>query len=177
MYIRCLNIYQLNVVKKIKKDYKKKVEENIKAFINKKRKKPTIWSWTLQKSLTNWKKKNLLSTEKNIIECSFWNIISFLNMWLESSIFWNRRNFLRVGSFNFLSAENYFLKYNKFFRVSVSLNINFFGGFFFLKYKDSFLLSKCKKFLFLKHNKSSWCGFFFIFQAWAEKCKVPFPEI
>ena len=37
-------IHQLNIIKKIKKDYRKKLMENIKVFLEKKKKKVTMWS-------------------------------------------------------------------------------------------------------------------------------------
>ena len=43
--------YQLNIIKKIKKDCRKKLVKVIKIFLKKKKKKRTIWLQTLQKSL------------------------------------------------------------------------------------------------------------------------------
>ena len=45
-------IQNLNIIKKIKKDYKTKLMKDIKIFLEKKKeKKLTIWSRTFQKSL------------------------------------------------------------------------------------------------------------------------------
>ena len=38
-----LNFYQQNIIKKIKKDYKKKLVKDINIFLKKKKKKATIW--------------------------------------------------------------------------------------------------------------------------------------
>ena len=41
-----------------------------------------IWSWTLQKSLTGWK-KSMLSTDKNIIKWEKSNDLEVLKVYIE----------------------------------------------------------------------------------------------
>ena len=125
-------------------------------------------------------------------------------MRLESSISWNIGNFLRVVSFHFSSTESHFLKCKTFFRVPVSSkrrkfrflkhkeffvvcvfrtaffweNIKSrFQDFHFMKYKKSFRLRKCRKFLNNRARKFQFSrniriflGVGFILWACAEKC-------
>ena len=91
------------------------------------------------------------------------NIRSFLSLELKSSFSQNSRRFFRVGAFIFSSSESYFLKYRELCCC--------FLGFCFLKYKNSFLLLKYKKFFslrvrkfhFLKYKDFFWAVFFFFF--------------
>ena len=41
---KCLKLYQLNIIKKMKKDYKNKLVKDIKIFLRKKMKKAAVWS-------------------------------------------------------------------------------------------------------------------------------------
>ena len=77
------------------------------------------------------------------------NIRSFLSLELKSSFSQNSRSFFRVGAFIFSRSESYFLKYRELCCC--------FLGFCFLKYKNSFLLLKYKKFLVFELESSiSW---------------------
>ena len=62
-------VYQLNKIKKIKKDYKKKLEKDIKIFLKKKKKKKNNnMVVNVTKIFQRMKSKNLLSIGKKIIE-------------------------------------------------------------------------------------------------------------
>ena len=52
-----LKIHQLNVIKIIKKDYKKELVKDIKVFLKKKKNNANIWLSTIQKSTRKWKTK------------------------------------------------------------------------------------------------------------------------
>ena len=53
----CRKIYQVNIIKKIKKDYKKARKRYQNISKEEEEKKETIWLWTLQKTLRRWKTK------------------------------------------------------------------------------------------------------------------------
>ena len=83
----------------------------------------------------------------------------------------NIRNFgfLGFGSSSWNIRKIRFLKYK-----------NFFWCFCFLKYKKSFLLRKHKISSVSSNTRNFFGGrsfSFFIFWAWAENCRIPFPEI
>ena len=59
---------QLNIIKKIKKDYKKKLVKDNKIFLKKKKKKSGNMAVNVKKIPQKIKNKSLLSIEKNIIE-------------------------------------------------------------------------------------------------------------
>ena len=63
-----LKIYQLNIISKIKKDYKKNLVKDIKIFLKKKKKKSNNMVMNATKISHKTKNKCFLSTEKNIIE-------------------------------------------------------------------------------------------------------------
>ena len=64
-----LNIYQLNIIKKVKKDYLKKLIKDIKIFLKKKNERSDNMVMNVTKiSQEMKKKKNWSSIEKNIIE-------------------------------------------------------------------------------------------------------------
>ena len=65
---KCLKFYQLNIIKKIKKDYRKKLVRNIKILLKKNKKKGNNMVEKVTKTSQKMKNKNLLSIEKNIIE-------------------------------------------------------------------------------------------------------------
>ena len=55
---KCLNLYQLNIIKKIKERLQTKAQERYQSLSKEeKEKKVTIWSWMLQKSLGRWRIK------------------------------------------------------------------------------------------------------------------------
>ena len=56
--------YQQNIIKKIKKDYKKKLLKNIKIYLKKKKKKSDNMVVSITKIFQKMKHKSLLSTEK-----------------------------------------------------------------------------------------------------------------
>ena len=59
-----IKLYQQNIIKKIKKDYKKKLLENIKIYLKKKKKKSDNMVVNVTKIFQKMKHKSLLSTEK-----------------------------------------------------------------------------------------------------------------
>ena len=59
---------QLNIIKKIKKDNKKKLVKDNKIFLKKKKKKSGNMAVNVKKIPQKIKNKSLLSIEKNIIE-------------------------------------------------------------------------------------------------------------
>ena len=62
-------MYQYNIIKKIKKDYKKKkLVKNIKTFLKKKKKKTDNVVVNVAKIFQKMKNKSLFHIEKNIIE-------------------------------------------------------------------------------------------------------------
>ena len=61
-----MSIYQLNIIKKIKKDYKEKLLKNIKIFLKKKKKKSNNMVVNVTKIFQKMKNKSLLNVEKNI---------------------------------------------------------------------------------------------------------------
>ena len=63
-----LKIYQLNIIKKIKKGYKKELVKDIKVFLKKKKKKSDNIVMNVTKISQKMKNKSFLSIEKNIIE-------------------------------------------------------------------------------------------------------------
>ena len=67
-FLKCLKIYQLNSIKKIKKDCQKKVVKDIKIFLMKNKKKSYNMVVSVTKTSQKMKKINWLSIERNIIE-------------------------------------------------------------------------------------------------------------
>ena len=67
MYIK---IYQLNIFKKIKKEYKKDLMKDIRIFLKnkKKKKKKQQYGCECYKNLSEEEKQKLLGIEKNVIE-------------------------------------------------------------------------------------------------------------
>ena len=62
-------IYELNIIKKIKKNYKKKLEKYIKIFLKKKKKKKKQqYGRECYKNLSEYKKQKLVEYRKKIIE-------------------------------------------------------------------------------------------------------------
>ena len=61
-------MYQLNIIKKIKKDCKKKLVKDSKTFLKKKKKKANNMVVNVAKISKNMKKINWLSIEKNILK-------------------------------------------------------------------------------------------------------------
>ena len=61
-------IYQLKIINKIKKDYKRRLAKDIKIFLKKKKKKSDNMTVNVTKISQKTKKINWLSIEKNIIE-------------------------------------------------------------------------------------------------------------
>ena len=106
---------------------------------------------------------------------SSWNIRIFSSLGLENSISLNIRNFFR-DFFYFYISESYFLKYQKFFKISVSLNIRNFrlGVSVSQNIRKAFFWEIIRIFLILEYKKFSRGGFFcFSSFGW----KVPFQEI
>ena len=64
---KCLKNYQLNIIKKIKKDLKK-AHERYQIFLNKKKEKSGNMVVNVAKIFQKMKNKSLLSIEQNIIE-------------------------------------------------------------------------------------------------------------
>ena len=62
----CLKIYQLNIIKKIKYNYKKMLVKDIKIFLRKKKKKSDNMIVNIKKTSQKMKSKRLLSIEKNM---------------------------------------------------------------------------------------------------------------
>ena len=60
--------YHLNIIKKIKKDYKEKLVKDIKIFLKKKKKKSNNMVVNVMKIFLKMKSKSLLGIEKNFIE-------------------------------------------------------------------------------------------------------------
>ena len=58
----------MDIIKKIKKDYKRKLVRDIKDFLNKKKEKSDNMVVNVTKTSQKMKKRNWLSIEKNIIE-------------------------------------------------------------------------------------------------------------
>ena len=65
---KCLKICELNIIKKIKKDNKKKLPKNIKIFLKEKKRKNDNMVVNVVKISQMMKNKDLLSKEENIIE-------------------------------------------------------------------------------------------------------------
>ena len=59
-----LKIYHLNIIKKIKKDYKKKLVKDIKIFLKKKKKKKRQYGCERYKSLSEEEKEKLVEYRK-----------------------------------------------------------------------------------------------------------------
>ena len=66
--MKCLKLYRLNIIKKIKKERKRKLLKDIKIFLKKKKKKKDNMVVNVTKISQTMKSKSLLSIEKNIIE-------------------------------------------------------------------------------------------------------------
>ena len=64
---KCLKTYQLNIIKKIKKNCKKKLLKDIKVFVKKRKKKKQQYGCERYKNLSEDEKINWLGMEKNII--------------------------------------------------------------------------------------------------------------
>ena len=65
---KCLKIYQVANIKKIKKDYKKKLVKDIKIFLRKKKKKSNNMVVNVTTISQKMENKSLFSIEKNVIE-------------------------------------------------------------------------------------------------------------
>ena len=63
---KSLKLYQLSIIKKIKKDYKKTLAKDIEVFQKKKKKKNDKVVLNVTKIFEKVKNKNFLSVEKNI---------------------------------------------------------------------------------------------------------------
>ena len=63
-----LKVYQLNIINKIKKDYKKQLKKHFKIFIRKKKKKTDNMVINVTKISQKMKNKSLSSVENSIIE-------------------------------------------------------------------------------------------------------------
>ena len=63
-----MKLYQLNIIYKIKKNYKKKFAKDIKIFLKKKKQKSSNMVVNVTKIFQKMKNPSLLSIEKNIIE-------------------------------------------------------------------------------------------------------------
>ena len=67
MYIKLSRNSSAEYYQENKERLQKKLIKDSKIFLEKK-KKATKWLWTLQESLRRWKRKSLVSIEKNIVE-------------------------------------------------------------------------------------------------------------
>ena len=63
-----LKVYQLNIINKIKKDYKKQLKKHFKIFIRKKKKKTDNMVINVTKISQKMKNKSLSSVENSIVE-------------------------------------------------------------------------------------------------------------
>ena len=61
---KCLKIYQLNIIKKIEEDYKRKLVQDIKIFLKKKKKKRRQYARERYKILSENKKNKLVEYRK-----------------------------------------------------------------------------------------------------------------
>ena len=75
--------YQLNILKKIKKNYKKKLMKDIKIFLKKKKKKKQQYGCECYKTLSEDEKNKLVVYRKNIIE---WEIFRKFCYFIRESI-------------------------------------------------------------------------------------------
>ena len=63
-----IKLYQQNIIKKIKKDYKKKLLENIKIYLKKKKEKKRQYGCERYKNLSKDETQKLVEYRKNITE-------------------------------------------------------------------------------------------------------------
>ena len=62
--LKCLKIYQLNIIKKVKKDYKRKLVKDIKVCLKKKKKKKRQYGREGYKNLSHVEKNKLVEYRK-----------------------------------------------------------------------------------------------------------------
>ena len=106
-----LKIHQINIIKQIKKDYKKKPAKDIKDFLKKKEKKATIWSWTIQKSLK--KMKSISCYRKNYYRIRKKRLITIIKKYFHLEYLpFNKGKYNKLFSFSpmfekkFLNRQN-----------------------------------------------------------------------
>ena len=64
----CVKLYQLNIIKKIKKDYKRKACERYQNLSKEEKEKKQQYGLELYKNLPVYETQDLLSIEKNILD-------------------------------------------------------------------------------------------------------------